>query len=359
LAVTVVADGKTAGRAEARLEPGEVAALDFPDLNPAKLYRAQLAPGDGFPLDNVAYAIGSTVRSVSILLVSPTPADGTSLRSIPGMSMITVPPSSYTPAELAAADLAIFEYAVPKELPALNSLLVMPPPGDPVFNFSVRTAPHLDLTGWPPVDPITDGVNFHLLDLRSGQYFGVHPWMQPVIGGAGGALMLAGNRQGHRFIATGFNPLPYLGRANLPMSILMLNMLGYLAGFGAQGADLRTGQPWMIPAGIKEIVLPSGRKEMVQPGEPFSSASIQGIYTLIGANRLQILRAVNLADLATSDLENAPPLKIEGVPAAASQQTVVRTLLTPYLLAAIMLLLALESLLVYSQGRPAMPVAGR
>jgi hypothetical protein len=359
LAVTVVADGKAAGRAEVRLEPGEVAALDFPDLIPARLYRAQLTPNDGFPLDNVAYAAGSAVRSVSLLLVSPTPADGTSLRSIPGVNVSTVPPSSYTPAELASADLAIFEYAVPKELPALNSLLVMPPPGDPIFNFTVHTASHLELTGWPPVDPITDGINFHLLDLRSGQYFGVHPWMRPVIGGAGGALILAGNRQGHRFIATGFNPLPYLGRANLPMSILTLNILSYLADFGAPGADLRTGQPWMIPAGIKEIMLPSGRTERVQPGEPFLSASMQGVYTLSGVNGRQTVRAVNLADLATSDLENAPPLRVAGVPAAASQQAVVRTSLTPYLLAAIMLLLVLESLLVYSQGRPAMPAAGR
>jgi hypothetical protein len=359
LVVTVVADGKTAGRAEARVEAGKVIALDFPNLIPAKLYRAQLEPGDGFPLDNVAYATGSAVRGVSILFVSPTPADGASLRSIPGVGLTTVPPSSYSPTELASADLAIFEYAVPKELPAVNSLLVMPPPGDPIFNFRVRTAPHLDLTGWPPVDPVSDGVNFRLLNLRSGQYFGVHPWMRPVIDGASGALMLAANRQGHRFIATGFNPLPYLGRANLPMSILTLNMLGYLAGFGAQGADLRTGQPWIIPAGVKEIVLPSGRKETVHPGQLFSSVTIQGIYALIGADGSKTLRAVNLADLATSDLENAPPLKIEGALSAQSEPAVVRTSLTPYLLAAVMLLLVLESLLVYSRGRPAIPVAGR
>jgi len=358
LTVTVAADGKTAGRAEARVEAGEVTALDFPNLVPAQLYRAQLEPADGFALDNAAYAAGSAVRGASILFVSPTPADGASLRSIPGVSLTTVPPASYSPTELAAADLAIFEYAVPKELPAVNSLLVIPPPGDPTFNFAVRTATRLELTGWPPVDPLTDEVNFHLLNLRSGQYFAEHPWMQPVIGGAGGALMLAGNRQGHRFIATGFNPLPYLGRANLPMSILTLNMLSYLAGFGAQGSDLRTGEPWMIPAGVREIVLPSGRKEMVHAGEPFSSATIQGIYTLIAADGSKTLRAVNLADLATSNLENAPPLKLEAGPAAASEQAVVRTSLTPYLLAAIMFLLVLESLLVYSRGR-GMSLAGQ
>jgi hypothetical protein len=358
LAVTVVADGKTAAHAEARVEGGEVTALDFPNLIPAKLYRAQLEPGDGFALDNVSFATGSAVRGVSILFVSPIPADGATLRSIPGVSLTTVPPSSYSPAEQASADLAIFEYTVPKELPVVNSLLVMPPAGDPIFDFSVRAAPQLDLTGWPPVDPLTDGVNFRLLNLRSGQYFSLHPWMRPVIDGAGGALMLTAQRQSHRFVATGFNPLPYLGRANLPMSILTLNMLGYLAGFGAQGADLRTGQPWTIPAGVKEIASPSGRKEIVHAGEGFPTAT-QGIYTLIGADGSQTLRAVNLADLAVSDLENVPPLKIEGSAAAISEQVDVRTPLTPYLVAVIILLLVLESLLVYSRSRPAMSVVGR
>jgi hypothetical protein len=359
LIVSVAANGKPAASAAARLKPGEVTALDFPNLPAAETYRAELAPVDGFPLDNVAYATGSAVRGVSILFVSPIPADGASLRSIPGVSLTVVPPASYSPTELAAADLAIFEYAVPKELPAVSSLFIMPPPGDAIFNFKVRRASQLELTGWPPVDPLTDGVNFHLLNLRYGQYFEVHPWMQPVIDGAGGALMLAANNQGHRFIATGFDPLPYLGRSNLPMSILTLNMLGYLAGFGAQGRDVRTGEAWTIPAGVKEIVLPSGRKEMVRAGEQFSSATIQGIYTLIEADGSKMMRAVNLADLATSDLENAQPLKVEAGQSGARTEAVIRTSLTPYLLAAIMSLVVLESLMVYSQRPPLMPIVGR
>lgn len=359
LRVTIVADGKPAARAEARVEAEETTALDFPNLVPAKIYRAQLDPADGFPLDNVAYATGSAVAGVSILFVSPTPADGAGLRSIPGVGLTTVPPGSYTPSELAAEDVVIFEYSVPKELPAVNALLIMPPPGDPVFDFKLRTATRLELTGWPPIDPLTDGINFHLLNLRSGEYFGVHSWMRPVIGGSGGALMLTGNRQGHRYIATGFNPLPYLGRANLPMSILTLNMLSYLAGFGAQGAALRTGEPWMVPAGVREIVLPSGRKEKVRSGEPFSSATTQGIYTLVAADGAPTVRAVNLNDLATSDLENAPPFRIEAGPETAGEPAVIRTSLTPYLLAAIIFLVMLESLLVYSRPHVAMPIASR
>jgi hypothetical protein len=359
LGVTIVADGKTVGRAQARVEPGETTALDFPNLAPARIYRAQLDPRDGFALDNVAYASGSAAGGVSILFVSPTPADGASLRSIPGVALTTVPPASYSPAELVAADVAVFEYSVPKELPTVNALLIMPPPGDPVFNFKLHTTPRLELTGWPPIDPLTDGVNFHLLNLRSGEYFGVHSWMQPVIGGSGGALVMAGNRQGHHYIATGFNPLPYLGRANLPMSILTLNMLSHLAGFGAQGIALRTGESWVVPAGVSEIVLPSGRKETVQGGAPFSSATLQGIYTLVAADGERTMRAVNLSDLATSDLEHSPPLRIEVRPETAGEPAVIRTSLTPYLLAAIIFLVIVESLLVYSRRRVLMPIASR
>ncbi|HKV53203.1 MAG TPA: BatA and WFA domain-containing protein [Candidatus Binataceae bacterium] len=357
LTVTIAADGKPVGRAQARVDPGEVAALDFPNLAPARVFRAQLEPADAFPLDNTAYATGSAVRGVSILFVSPVPADASGLRTIPGVSLDTVAPASYAPAQLASADLAIFEYTVPKELPAVNSLLVMPPPGDPVFGFEVRRAQPLELTAWPSVDPLTDGVNFRLLNMRSGQYFTGHPWMHEVIGGAGGALMLSGSRQGHRFVATGFNPFPYYGRENLPMSILTLNMLSYLAGFGAQGSGLRTGEPWIVPAGIKEVVLPSGRKQPVQAGGPFTLTTAQGIYTLIGAGRSTTVRAVNLADLTTSDLESVPPLRIESSGGAQLvEQAAVRTSLTPWLIGAIIGLVLLESLLVYRRRRPAVGV---
>ena len=105
-----------------------------------QVYRAQLEPSDGFMLDNVAYATGSAVQAMAVLFVSPTPADGASLASIPGVSVETRTPASYAPKDLANYDLAIFEYTVPKELPTVNTLLVMPPPGDPVFQFAAQAS---------------------------------------------------------------------------------------------------------------------------------------------------------------------------------------------------------------------------
>jgi hypothetical protein len=227
-----------------------------------------------------------------------------------------------------------------------------------VFNFTIRAAPHLDLTGWPPVDPLTDGVNFRLLNMRSGEYFGLHPWMDEVIGGAEGALLMEGNRQGRRFVASGFNPFPYLGRGNLPMSILTLNLLGYLAGAATQTAALRTGEIWNVPADITQIVSPSGSKQAVRGGESFSSASTQGIYQLIGADGHIMVRAVNLADLSTSDLERAASLKIESAPTGmAAEQSFVKVVLMPYVLIAIMVLIVLESLLIYRRRQSDRPLS--
>ncbi len=353
LKVTIAGDGKALDAAQTTVPPGAVSTIEFPNVAPAQVYRAQLDPADGFMLDNVAYATGAAVKSVAILFVSPTPADGAGLGSIPGVSVDTRTPATYAPKDLANYDLAIFEFTAPKELPTINTLLVMPPPGDPVFNITAQPAPRVEVAGWPTTDVLTDGVNFRLLNFRSGEYLGQHPWMPAVVTGDGGGLMLSGSRQGHRFVATGFNPFPYLGRENLPMSILSLNMLGYLAGFGAQSGGYRTGEPWMVPAGVKAIALPSGRKLAVQPGALFSDVNDQGIYQLLGSGGHMIPRAVNLADLAASDLANIPPISIataatSPIPASA----IVRAPLAPAVLLAIIALVVIESLLVYRRRRP-------
>lgn len=352
IAVTVSGDDTQLGTAKTNLGPRETGVVEFPSLGPAKVYKAVLSPSDGFPLDNTAYATAGSVKSVSILFVSPHPGDAQGLDSIPGVTVATKSPDAFTPADLNNIDLAIFEFAAPKELPTVNSMLVMPPPGDPVFGFHAASVEPVQITRWSPIDPLTDAVNFRLLNIRQGEVFGGHPWMESTVDGAGGSLLLHGERQGHRFIATGFNPFPYLGKRNLPMSIVTLNMLGYLAGVGANSGGYRTGQPWLVPAGVHDVVLPTGKDVPTKPGTLFTDMSAQGIYKLIGPGNLETLRAVNLADFTTSDFENVPPLKIESAGAAATPETLnEKSPLTAYFLAAILALLALEAILLYRRRR--------
>jgi hypothetical protein len=63
------------------------------------------------------------------------------------------------------------------------------------------------------------------------------------------------------------------------------------------------------------------------------------------------LRAINLADLTTSNLESAPPLKIESSSTAPTRELNEQSPLTDYVLAAIVALLALEAMLLYRRRR--------
>jgi hypothetical protein len=357
LKAVITIDGKSATDAQATVAPGDVANLDFPNLPPGQVYHAHLDPTDAFPLDNEAFATASGVKNIAMLLVSPTVSDSDGLKSIPGVAVTARTPDAYSPNDLANSDIAIFEYTLPKDLPPANALFIMPPPGDALFNFATAQAAQLQVTGWSTTDPLTDGVNFRLLNIRSGEYFGQHPWMQAVVAGAGGGLILAGDRQDHRYIATGFNPLPYLGKQNLPMSILTLNLLSHLAGLGAPDTGYRTGEPWIVPAGVRAIVTPGGSRIAIAGGEPFSGANAQGIYRLAGADTTT-LRAVNLADLTASDLENVTPLKIEApVSGPVREAPPIRTPLTPYVIALIIALIALEALFVYRAPRQMLEVS--
>jgi Aerotolerance regulator N-terminal/von Willebrand factor type A domain len=350
--VAISGDGKDLGHAKISLAAGETGAVEFPALPSAQVYRAELSPPDSFPLDNVAYATAGAVKAVSILFISPTPADAGGLNSIPGVEVTARTPDAYSPADLDNADLAIFEYTVPKELPAANSLIVMPPAGDPVFNFSATPAPKLQIAGWHNTDPLTDSVNFRLLNLQSGEYLGQHEWMSVVLSGDGGALMLKGEREDHRFVATGFNPFPYLGRRNLPMSVLTLDALSYLAGLGQSSSGYHTGQQWLVPAGVESVILPSGSKVKAHPGTLFPHVDQQGVYELVTADGTKTARAVNVADLGVSDLENLPQLKIEVTSSGTAGEPVSeKASFSAYLIAAILALGLLEALIAYRRRR--------
>ena len=355
ITVILTGDGRRLASAHESLAAGETGALEFPSLPPAQIYRAELTPADAFALDNVAYATSGAIRAVSILFITPTPADAAGLDAIPGAAVKVVAPDKFAPEDLAKADVAIFEYAAPKQLPPVNTLMVMPPP-DPVFGFAVAPAVNIQIARWRNTDALTDSVNFRMLNLRDGEFFGQHPWMSAVVSGQGGGLVLRGEREGHRFVATGFNPFPYLGRKNLPMSVLTLNLLSYLAGLGANAGSYHTGQPWLVPAGVTRVALPSGAKLNATPGTLFTDVAAQGIYELSGADAPPTPRAVNLDNLAVSDLENVLPLRLETAPAAppSSESFLEKSSLSPWLLLAIIALGALEAIIVYRRRRGAM-----
>src|SRR5271156_6760961 len=74
LDLVVTGDGKQVAHAKESIGARETATLEFPAIAPARIYQANLAPDDALALDNVAYATAGSVKNVSILFISPTPA---------------------------------------------------------------------------------------------------------------------------------------------------------------------------------------------------------------------------------------------------------------------------------------------
>src|SRR6202166_4381014 len=75
LEIVVTGDGKRVAHAKETLYARETGNFEFPALPPAQVYKVELGPSDALALDNVAYATAGSVKAVSIMFISPTPAD--------------------------------------------------------------------------------------------------------------------------------------------------------------------------------------------------------------------------------------------------------------------------------------------
>jgi hypothetical protein len=135
------------------------------------------------------------------------------------------------------------------------------------------------------------------------------------------------------------------------MSVLTLNSIGYLAGLGSNSIGYRTGQPWLVPAGVEKVIVASGRKVPAGPGTLFTDVDQQGIYELVGPGQTKTTRAVNLADLTVSNLANTPALKIESGGGTSVEPVMEKSSFSEYILIAILVLASLEALIVYRRRR--------
>jgi hypothetical protein len=124
-------------------------------------------------------------------------------------------------------------------------------------------------------------------------------WCKPVINGTVGSLVLAGEREGKRYAALGFDLFPYLGKQNLPASIFTLNLLGWLADRTGQLADTQTGSVLQVKSPTTTVRQPEGQLASIVNGGV--RLTRQGVYTL-SENGIDRRIAVNLSDAEESQL---------------------------------------------------------
>ncbi|MBM2806092.1 MAG: BatA protein [Deltaproteobacteria bacterium] len=320
---------------------GKSASVNIGGFADQPFYEAEIDIRDGLPLDNRRYAIAPASRSLRVLAISPRPRELESLKAIAGIQIEIVSPNDYEKSPRTDFGLEIFHFAAPAGLPQNSALFILPPESSSLVDLG---APFNDvnITNWRDPHTLTRYVNFNLFRPSYARPLKPQSVGEIVVESSKGPLAFSVERQGLRYLTLGFDPFPYLGRDNLPMSIFTLNLLDWF--FESQGEKGRaTGTP--IPLGKARegdrIVTPADKNIAAAPGANyFGGAFYQGIYQLRRNGEIERF-ARNLQDSNESDLRAPAPIELRSG-AATSSETSVLFSFWPYLLIASLLLLMLE-----------------
>jgi hypothetical protein len=320
---------------------GKTATASFEGFAEHPTYEAEIANRDALNVDNQRFAVAPASRNLRILGITPRPRDLESLKAIAGLQIDIIAPSDYDKTERSGYGLEIYHFAAPAGLPSTAALFILPPEisslvdlGAPVNNVTV--------SNWRDPHVLTRYVNFNLFRPTYARPLKPQTAGDIVIDSAVGPLAFATERQGVRYLTVGFDPFPYLGRDNLPMSVFTLNLLDWF--FASRGAKSQATGEAIFLGKVQDgdqIVLPGGKSLAIKPGAAFfGGAFFQGIYQLNhGGAREGFAR--NLLDRGESDLRTAAPISIGGGGQVGVSASVMFSF-WPYLLMASLALLLLE-----------------
>ncbi len=319
------------------LVPSDTQTFSFSELPLAATYRARLFVEDVLAVDNEAYAVLPLLTEVPVLVVSPTPELVNSLRQIPPFTLEAVTPQDYLPARAARFTFVLFHLTAPDSLPSTNAAFILPPEGNALFPLG-KSGAQVRMTQWTTAHPLTSYVNFSLLSPVYAQALQPASWCKSVVTATVGPVVLACKHEGRRYAAVGFDLLPYLGKQNLPTSILTLNLLGWLADYTGQAESVKTGTTLALRGESLSIRLPRG--EVVSPRGGSLPVTEQGVY-VFHTNGEERKIAANLTNTAESQLGR--PLHLTPLPVAASHEPATNGRpLWPWLLVAALMLLGIE-----------------
>jgi hypothetical protein len=309
--------------------------FSFSRLPLANAYRVRLRVEDGLALDNEAYAVLPSLTNVSVLLVSPSTNVASSLNAIPNLKLERLAPQEYTPEKAARFAFVLFHLAAPEALPPTNAAFLLPPEGNTLFPLEKATN-RVQVTQWMTAHPLTSYVTFSLFTPAYAEALQPVDWCQAIVHATVGPIVLAGEREGRRYVATGFDLLPYLGKRNLPISIFTLNLLGWLADQAGQPPSLKTGTSLTLAEESATIRF-SDNENLASTGR-VAPLLRQGVYTVTeyGVERRV---AVNLSDEQESRLARPLRLGALAAPPPVAPETTGQPLWPWLLLGALFLLL--------------------
>jgi len=333
--------GTVLANRELVVPPGKSAQASFEGFPLHPYYEAEIDARDALPLDNRRFALSPKSQDLHVLGISPLPQTLASLRSIPGVTVDTVAPDDYLKVDRSGYNFEIFHFSFPAALPQNPALFILPPANNFLADLEKPISRPV-VSSWREPHPLTRYVNFTLFRPSYARPLKPKVVGESIIETPSGPLVFAVEHDGIRYLVLGFDPFPFLGRENLPISVFTLNFLDwFFENAGKRGKN--TGEPlalnniqtgdWMITPRGDKISLKTGARS-------FPSTFTQGIYQLSrGGTKEQF--AVNLDDADESDLRAPSPIEIRGEKTGQASASSLFSF-WPYLLLASLLLLLVE-----------------
>jgi hypothetical protein len=327
--------GKILASKALTVAPGKVATASFEGLPLHPYYEAEIDAKDALALDNHRFAVPSLSADLKILAVSPRPQSLATLTSIPGVTLRVISPEGYAKSEDPQHSLEIFHFSTPATLPRHHALFILPPKDNPLVA-EEKSLSRPVISSWRDPHPLTRYVNFALFRPNYARTLRPLSVGETIIQSPEGALAIAFESQGYRYLVLGFDPFPYLGRQNLPVSIFTFNLLGWFYE-GRGGSSFATGEPLELKDAT--LVTPQQEKFQSRKGSPlFSRTFDQGLYQIIRGGEKEWI-AINLASPKESDLNNPVPVDLTEETSRPGSRSSVFSLWAYLLLLSILLLL--------------------
>ena len=256
---------------EESMKPGEARQEILGDPGTASgRVTAKLDLNDDLAADNSGSVYLAGRRAISVLMVSKGNIFLQNALSLDPRTQLTR--SDACPADLAKRriDLVIFDCIEPPSS--------LPPGGYLLVNTSCSQGP---ADAGKPVSrptiidsdkrhPVSAYVDFTSVRMAEASYLSPRPWAVKLVDGDGGALAVAGSRNGRSFVQLGLSLLESDFPLHVGFPIFVANCLDWLApSLGAGAAStVRTGQPAYIdvPPGLAEITVtdPGGGKHVLK-----------------------------------------------------------------------------------------------
>ncbi len=339
--VILKTNGATLGSRELVVGADKSATASFEGFAEQPNYEIDLDVRDALPLDNRRFAVAPASRNLQILAVTPRPQTMMSLKSIPGIRVDVISPAEYEKSERTGYGLEIFHFSAPGVLPQNPALFILPPESHSLAKLGAPVS-NVTVSSWREPHMLTRYINFSLFRPTYARPVKPQSPGDVVIESPNGALAFATEQQGVRYLTLGFDPLPFLGRDNLPMSIFTLNFFDWFLDSG-DASGQATGEP--IRLGLVQpgevLTTPAGSKVSLKADfGHFSATFYQGLYQRSRGGQSE-LYARNLQDTSESDLRTSAPIELRGQAPSSSSASVLFSF-WPYLLIASLALLLIE-----------------